>query len=277
MAGRPSEDSDAPASLRSPTPQDRSTVSAAAGCECHRATRQGAQPAHALCRSAYSGRRKTARLAKWRQGNDFRANCPRTVTALHCGRRGRIYLRSSADCSLGCRRNEDLMVRFLFGSIVAALPSVLTSQVVSPVIVETCQPTEVEATVATSTPRIRAGTRPQFSVSVTNTSSSSIRVLDVRDGRRNDLQDVYFELVIVKDGRVVDLPTVISDPGPISSADYLVLNPGEHLDVRQLSYKRVAERLAPGEYAAVVLLWRNPEEAPTSRCRSSDVRFVVTD
>ena len=169
------------------------------------------------------------------------------------------------------------MVRFLFGSIVAALPSMLTSQVVSPIMVETCQATEIEATVATSTPRIRAGTRPQFSVSVTNTSSGSIRVLDVRDGRRNDLQDVYFELVIVKDGRVVDLPTVISDPGPISSADYLVLNPGERLDVRQLTYKRVAERLAPGEYAALVLLWRNPEEAPTSRCRSSEVRFVVTD
>jgi hypothetical protein len=167
------------------------------------------------------------------------------------------------------------MMRFLFVPILVGLPSVLAAQVVSLAGVERCQATEV--TVATPTPRIRAGTRPQFSVIVTNKSSRSIRVLDVRDGRRNDLQDVYFELVIVQDGRVVDLPTVISDPGPISNADYLVLNPGERLDVRRLSYKRVAERLAAGEYAAFVLFWRNPEEAHTSRCRSSEVRFVLTD
>lgn len=153
----------------------------------------------------------------------------------------------------------------------------LTSQEVSPVLLEPCQALEAEVTVATSTPRIRAGTRPQFSVSVTNTSSSSIRVLDVRDGRRNDLQAVYFELVIVQDGRVVDLPAIIWDPGPIANEDYVVLNPGERLEVRQLSYRRLAERLAPGEYAALVLFWRNPLAASTSRCRSSEVRFVVAD
>lgn len=164
---------------------------------------------------------------------------------------------------------------FLFFPIVAGLPLVLAAQVVSPATVEPCQAAEVR--VATSTPRIRTGARPQFSVVVTNKSSRSIRVLDVRDGRRNDLENVYLELFIVKDSRVVDLPTVISDPGPISNADYLVLNPGERLDVQRLSYKRVAERLAAGEYSAFVLFWRNPEEAPTSRCRSSEVRFVVSD
>lgn len=167
------------------------------------------------------------------------------------------------------------MMRFLFLSIVTGLPSALAAQVGSPDRVETCRTTEV--TLATSTTRIGTGTRPRFSLIVTNKSSRSIRVLDVRDGRRNDLQDVYFELFIVKDGRVVDLPTVISDPGPISNEDYLVLNPGERLDVRRLSYKRLAERLAAGEYKAFVLFWQNPEEASTSRCRSSEVRFLVSD
>jgi hypothetical protein len=88
---------------------------------------------------------------------------------------------------------------------------------------------------------------------------------------------VYFELFVVKDGRLVDLPIIISDPGPISDADYVVLKPGERLDVRGLSYKRAAERLTPGIYAAFVLFWLNPLEAPTSRCRSSEVRFVVGD
>lgn len=163
-------------------------------------------------------------------------------------------------------------MRLLLVAIVTALSSVLAAQVVSPETVEACRTTEV--TVATSTPRIRTGTRPQFSLSVRNKSSRSIRVLDVRDGRRNDLQDAYFELFIVQDGHVVDLPIVISDPGPISNEDYLVLNPGESLNVRRLSYKRMAERLAAGEYSAFVLLWQHPQEA--SRCRSSEVRFVVT-
>jgi hypothetical protein len=166
------------------------------------------------------------------------------------------------------------MSRLLFLAIVAGLPSMLEGQV-SPVTVETCQETDV--TVATPTPTIRAGIRPEFSVAVTNRSSRSIRVLDVRNGRRTDLQNVYFELFIVQDGRVVDLPIVIADPGPISDADYLVLKPGERLDVRGLSYKRAAERLTAGRYAAFVLFWMNPQEAPASRCRSSDVRFLVSD
>ncbi|HET9384034.1 MAG TPA: hypothetical protein VFO67_02725 [Gemmatimonadales bacterium] len=155
----------------------------------------------------------------------------------------------------------------------AGLPTVLEGQV-SPVKVETCQATDV--TVATATPTVRAGTRPEFSAVVTNRGSRSIRVLDVRNGRRTDLQNVYFELFIVQDGRVVELPIVIADPGPISDADYVVLKPGERLDVRGLSYKRAAERLAAGTYSAFVLFWLNPLEAPASRCRSSDVRFVVS-
>jgi hypothetical protein len=168
---------------------------------------------------------------------------------------------------------DDPMSTLLSAAIAAGLPAVLAGQAVSPTTVEPCQATEV--TVATSTPTIGAGTRPQFSVVVTNTSSRAIRVLDVRDGRRGDLLSTYFELFIVQDGRLVDLPTVIEDPGPVSSADYFVLNPGERLNVPRLSYKRVTERLPAGDYAAFVLFWRIPTEAPETRCRSSEVRFVV--
>jgi hypothetical protein len=104
-----------------------------------------------------------------------------------------------------------------------------------------------------------------------------MRVLDVRNGRRNDLQHSYFELFIVKGRQVIELPSVISDPGPIADADYTVLNPGERIEVRSLSYKRLAQRLPPGKYSAFILFWQNPETPHTSRCRSTEARFMVSN
>ena len=165
------------------------------------------------------------------------------------------------------------MGRFVFTWIVVWQASVSAAQMQSPTAVQACRAAEV--TVATSTPTVRAGTRPQFSVVVANKSDRSMRVLDVRNGRRNDLQDSYFELFIVEGRRVIDLPSVISDPGPIADADYAVLKPGERIEVRSLSYTRLAERLPPGKYSAFILFWQHPETPHTSRCRSSDARFVV--
>ena len=166
------------------------------------------------------------------------------------------------------------MLSLFVASLLIVPSSALTVQVGSPVRVEACRP--VEISVATSTPKVRAGTRPAFSVTVTNNGHRSARVLDVRNGRRNDLQDTYYELFILQGGRVMDLPAVISDPGPISDADYVVVKPGERVDVRPLSYRRVTERLPPGEYSAFILFWRNPGEAHRSQCRSSEARFVVS-
>jgi hypothetical protein len=168
------------------------------------------------------------------------------------------------------------MVTLVFVStVLGAAPVSTTVQVASPTVVQACQ--AIDVTVATSTPTVMVGRRPQFSVVVANNSTRPVRVLDVRSGRRTDLQDVYFELFVVKNGRVVDLPMVISDPGPISEDDYLELTAGEQMDVRPLSHKRVTEDLPQGEYSAFVLFWRVPEQAHTSRCRSSEVRFVVSE
>jgi hypothetical protein len=166
------------------------------------------------------------------------------------------------------------IMRFLFAWIVIGHASVSAAQMQSPTAVQTCEAADV--TVATSTPMIRAGTRPEFSVIVANKSDRAMRVLDVRNGRRNDLQDTYFELLVVESGRVVDLPVVISDPGPVADIDYADLKPGERIEVRPLSYKRATERLLPGKYAAFILFWQNPENPHTSRCRSSEARFEVS-
>jgi hypothetical protein len=166
------------------------------------------------------------------------------------------------------------MNRSVLAWIVVTQASV-SAQMLSPAKVDVCLAANV--TVTTSTPMVKAGTRPQFSVVVTNKSDRSMRVLDVRDGRRNDLQDSYFELFIVDGQKLIDLPIIISDPGPITDADYAVLKPGQRIEVRPLSYKRVAERLPPGTYSAFVLFWQNPQTPHTTRCRSSEARFAVSN
>jgi len=83
-----------------------------------------------------------------------------------------------------------------------------------PTTLQPCRAAEV--TVVTSTLVVRSGTRPELSVVVANKTDRPMRVLDVRNGRRSDLQDTYFELCIVDRRRVIDLSSVISDPGSIS-------------------------------------------------------------
>jgi hypothetical protein len=135
----------------------------------------------------------------------------------------------------------------------------------------------VEVTLGTSTPNVKVGHRPEFHVSIANKDTRPVRVLDARDGRRTDLQDAYFELFVLRDGNIVDVPILISDPGPISRADLVTLGPGERLEVRPLSYKRVIEKLPPGAYSAFILLWHDPQLPHSTRCRSSEQRFVVSE
>jgi hypothetical protein len=167
------------------------------------------------------------------------------------------------------------MGRFVLGCIVIGHVSVLAAQKSSPTTVPACRAADV--TVVTATPTLKAGTRPQFSVVVTNKSRDPIRVLDVRNGRRIDLQDNYFELFIVEGPRLVDLPIAISDQGPVADADFTVLKPGERIEVGSLSYTRAAEELPPGKYSAFILFWQDPYMPHTSRCRSSEARFVVSN
>jgi hypothetical protein len=103
-----------------------------------------------------------------------------------------------------------------------------------PTTLQPCRAAEV--TVVTSTLVVRSGTRPELSVVVANKTDRPMRVLDVRNGRRSDLQDTYFELFIVDRRRVIDLSSVISDPGPIFDLDYTVVKTAGRIEIRPLSY-----------------------------------------
>jgi hypothetical protein len=134
---------------------------------------------------------------------------------------------------------------------------------------------EVSVALVAEASRVKAGERPQFSVVVSNDTDRPVRILDVRDGRRTDLQDTYFELFVIQATGALDVPIVISDPGPLSAADFRELRPGARVEFRRISYKRALEKLAPGAYEAFVLFWRDPLESPTTRCRSTAARFTV--
>jgi hypothetical protein len=133
----------------------------------------------------------------------------------------------------------------------------------------------ISVSLSAETPRVETGDKPRFSVAVSNDTDRPVRVLDVRGGRRPDLQDSYFELFVIQDGRTVDVPVVISDPGSLSAADFIELPAGARVEFRQISYKRALQALPPGAYEAFILFWQDPMASHTTRCRSTSARFTV--
>lgn len=135
--------------------------------------------------------------------------------------------------------------------------------------------TGVTVALSADTPRVKIGERPRFSATIRNGTSQTVRLLDLREGRRPDLQATYLELFVARGVTAVEVPIVISDPGPLADGDFIDLPPGAAMNVRDVSYKRVLNERPAGEYDAFVLFWRDPLAAPTTRCRSSSSRFVV--
>jgi len=158
-------------------------------------------------------------------------------------------------------------------AILLAVASGSVQQPDDPILRPACK--GVSVLVVAEASQVKAGNKPQFSVAVSNNTDRSVRVLDVRDGRRPDLQDSYFELFVIQGTRVVDVRIAISDPGPLSSADWLELRPGARVEFRRISYKRALEKLPPGAYEAFILFWRDPLESGTTRCRSTSAHFTV--
>lgn len=142
-----------------------------------------------------------------------------------------------------------------------------------PLLYPTCKDLSVSLTPEAS--EIKIGKRPEFSVAISNDTDKPLRVLDVRHGRRVDLLQTYFELFVARHKRVVEIPVVISDPGPVSAGDFIELQRGQRVEISRIGYTRALETLSPGRYDAYILFWRDPSEPPTTRCRSTSARFTV--
>lgn len=131
-----------------------------------------------------------------------------------------------------------------------------------------------EALLSVATSGVRRGSRPEFSLSVRNTSLTALRLLDTRRGRRRDLGDTYYSLVIrTRDGKEPEIPRVISDPGPIADEDFVTIAPGERIHIT-VATPLVLESLERGAYRAHVVVWVDPYDL-RSRCRTEEVAFRV--
>jgi hypothetical protein len=121
---------------------------------------------------------------------------------------------------------------------------------------------------------LKRGFLPQFVLELANPGPEGIRLLDVRRGRRQDLADTYYSLVVRRaKGPLIDGPRPISDPGPISEADFFVLEPKTPASLPLRSFFHLGA-LGPGSYIAYVGIWQDPY-ALDSVCRSSEVEFRI--
>lgn len=134
----------------------------------------------------------------------------------------------------------------------------------------------VEANLRVSPTTFRCGARPTLTVVVRNASPHPIRLLDIRNGRRPDLADNYYEVVLEQNQRVLkNVPHAISDPGPIAAADFFVVAPDGSFRAR-LSSSLDVSALSVGRYSAHVRITFDPLNARMLKCSSRGTSFTVT-
>jgi len=123
-------------------------------------------------------------------------------------------------------------------------------------------------------PVIRVGTAPHFRLTITNVSDHVMRVLDAE--RRVDLQHTYYKLVVTKDGKRVEVPRAISDPGPVSDKDWVEIPPSRSKVFLLTDFPERFEILPPGVYEAYVDFLRDPYQSHDKAYWSPTVKFTVT-
>lgn len=122
---------------------------------------------------------------------------------------------------------------------------------------------------------VKRGSVPNFQLTIKNTGNEAERVIDLRDDRRADLQDTYYELEVTKGGNPVDVPRMISDPGPISDKDFVTLKSGETVTFDFSRFALALQSLPPGMYQARVRFWQDPYRSWKTSFRSPPAEFVV--
>jgi hypothetical protein len=133
----------------------------------------------------------------------------------------------------------------------------------------------IETILRVSSPAVKAGSEPVFTLVLRNRSGKAVRLLDVRAGRRGDLAETYYELVLESNGRRVEnLTRPISDPGPIDAADYFVLSPAT-VAVIPIGASTDLTTLRIGQYAAHVRITLDPLSTPVPSCQSARTSFKV--
>jgi ADP-ribose pyrophosphatase YjhB (NUDIX family) len=127
------------------------------------------------------------------------------------------------------------------------------------------------------TPAVRAGEVPRFRLTIRNEGDAPERIIDLGGGRRSDLQDNYYDLEVTQGGKRVDMPRIISDPGPVAENDFRELQPGESVTYELLRFPSMLAALRPGKYQARVRFRQDPMLPITSDRFSPEAEFTVTE
>jgi hypothetical protein len=134
----------------------------------------------------------------------------------------------------------------------------------------------IDARLLISPTAFNAGRQPAFTIVLKNASTEAVRLLDVRDGRRPDLAQTYYEILFEQDNQPLNnLRRVIADPGPVSSADFFMLRPGTAAKT-ELTTPVDLKTLPVGNYSARVRITFDPLGGRVPPCYSAKSTFKVT-
>ncbi len=128
-------------------------------------------------------------------------------------------------------------------------------------------------TLETVSKTIPAGTIPAFRLTIQNDGTVAEKVLKPR----GDLHDTYYDLQGTRDGKPVNLPRAISDPGPVTEDDFVSLEPGKNVTFEFTRFATGLHYLAPGTYEARIRVWQDPFLSWASAVLSPAAEFTVQE
>ena len=67
---------------------------------------------------------------------------------------------------------------------------------------------------------VNRGEVPKFKLTIRNEGDAPERIIDLSGGRGPGLQDTYYDLEVTQGEKAVDMPRLISDPGPLVEQDF---------------------------------------------------------
>src|SRR5262245_8199677 len=137
--------------------------------------------------------------------------------------------------------------------------------------------TSIRLSLEALTATVKRGDVPAFKLIIRNDGDAPERIIDLSAGRRRDLQDTYYDLEVTRGGTFVDMPRMISDPGPVVEEDFLELKPGEEVSYELTSFASGLAWLVPGEYQARVRFWQDPSAPLEKDLFSPCAEFTVRE
>ena len=120
---------------------------------------------------------------------------------------------------------------------------------------------------------VKSGETPRFIVQVTAVGTA-VRIL--KFAIRGDLRDTYARVRSTRNGEEIDVPVVISDPGPTSDSDYELLLPDHRVSFEHRGTPFLLAKLPPGDYSALVALqpdWKDSSLATSFENSTCDRRI----